>query len=60
MNVRSSLPHGSNIRQWSKTQTTHALSSAEAELHEINSGITQGLECTATQLPPSAFVAAEA
>jgi len=34
---------GSNIKQWSKTQTTIALSSGEAELHGINSGITQGL-----------------
>ena len=34
---------GCNIKQWSKTQTTIALSSGEAELHGINSGITQGL-----------------
>ena len=37
------LLNGSNIRQWSKTQTTLALSSGEAELHGINAGITQGL-----------------
>ena len=37
------LLNGSNIRQWSKTQTTIALSYGEAELHGINSGITQGL-----------------
>ena len=34
---------GSNVKQSSKTQTTIALSSGEAELHRINSGITQGL-----------------
>ena len=37
------LLNGSNIRQWSKTQTTLALSSGEAELHGINAGIAQGL-----------------
>jgi hypothetical protein len=37
------LLNGSNIRQWSKTQTTIALSSGEAELHGINAGITQAL-----------------
>ena len=37
------LLNGSNIREWSKTQTTFALSSGEAELNGINSGITQGL-----------------
>ena len=37
------LYNGSNIRHWSKTQTTLALSSGEAELHGINTGITQGL-----------------
>ena len=37
------LLNGSNVRQWSKTQTTLALSSGEAELHGINAGITQGL-----------------
>ena len=34
---------GSHIKQWSKTQTTIALSPGEAELHGINSGITPGL-----------------
>ena len=34
---------GSNTKQWSKTQTTIALSSSENELHGINSRITQGL-----------------
>ena len=34
---------GFNVKQWSKTHTTIALSSGEAELHGINSAITQGL-----------------
>ena len=34
---------GYNIKQWSKTQTTIALSSGEDELHGINPGITQGV-----------------
>ena len=37
------LYHGSNIKRWSKTQTTIALSSGEAELHGIASGIAHGL-----------------
>ena len=37
------LFRSSKVKQWSKTQTTIALSSGEAELHGINSGITQGL-----------------
>lgn len=35
--------NGSLVKAWSKTQTTLALSSGEAELHGINSGIAQGL-----------------
>ena len=35
--------NGSVIKHWSKTQTTLALSSGEAELHGICMGITQGL-----------------
>ena len=37
------LYHGSLVKQWSKTQTTLALSSGEAELHGIASGIAQGI-----------------
>jgi hypothetical protein len=37
------LLNGSNVKQWSKTQSTLALSSGEAELHGIASGIAQGL-----------------
>ena len=37
------LLNGANVKQWSKTQTTLALSSGEAELHGINAGICQGL-----------------
>jgi hypothetical protein len=37
------LLDGSNVKHWSKTQTTLALSSGEAELHGINAGIAQGL-----------------
>ena len=37
------LYHGSNVKHWSKTQTTIALSSGEAELHGIGAGIAQGL-----------------
>ena len=33
----------SNVKHWSKTQSTIALSSGEAELHGIAAGITQGL-----------------
>ena len=39
---------GSNVKQWSKTQTTIALPSGEAELHGTNSGITQGLGLQST------------
>jgi hypothetical protein len=35
--------NGSNVKSWSKTQSTLALSSGEAELHGINQGIQQGL-----------------
>ena len=35
--------NGSLIKSWSKTQTTLSLSSGEAELHGICSGVTQGL-----------------
>ena len=35
--------NGSNVKHWSKTQTTIALSSGEAELHGIAAGIAQGL-----------------
>ena len=34
---------GSLVKQWSKTQSTLALSSGEAELHGIASGIAQGI-----------------
>ena len=37
------LYSGSLVKQWSKTQSTLALSSGEAELHGIASGIAQGL-----------------
>ena len=37
------LYQGSNIKHWSRTQTTIALSSGEAELHGIGAGIAQGL-----------------
>ena len=33
----------SNIKHWAKTQSAIALSSGEAELHDIAAGITQGL-----------------
>ena len=35
--------NGCNVKHWSKTQTTIALSSGEAELHGIAAGIAQGL-----------------
>ena len=35
--------NGSNVKHWSKTQSTIALSSGEAELHGIGAGIAQGL-----------------
>ena len=35
---------GCNVKHWSKTQTTIALSSGEAELHGIAAGIAHGLE----------------
>ena len=35
--------NGSNVKHWSKTQSTIALSSGEAELHGIAAGIAQGL-----------------
>ena len=35
--------NGGNVKHWAKTQTTIALSSAEAELGGINLGIQQGL-----------------
>ena len=34
---------GCNVKHWSKTQTTVALSSGEAELHGIAAGMAQGL-----------------
>ena len=34
---------GCNVKHWSKTQTTIALSSGEAELNGIGQGIAQGL-----------------
>ena len=37
------LLDGRLVKQWSKTQTTLALSSGEAELHGIASGIAQGM-----------------
>jgi hypothetical protein len=37
------LVAGSNIKHWSKTQSTIALSSGEAELNGIGAGIAQGL-----------------
>ena len=37
------LLNGSCVKHYSKTQTTLALSSGEAELHGINAGIAQGL-----------------
>jgi hypothetical protein len=37
------LLNGSLVKQWSKTQTTLALSSGEAELHGIAAGIAQGI-----------------
>ena len=40
---RGSFGGGGNVKHWSKTQRTIALSSGEAELNGIGAGIAQGL-----------------